>query len=98
MRRLITWAIVGSFFGSVIATLIAPSVLQTLLATTGAKDAMCQCMELVNRTATLLIQTQLWGAAIGGAVFPAAAWLLRRRFGSKELPPAATPPAPVETR
>lgn len=86
MRRFVTWAIVGSFLGSVIATLLAPTVLQTLLATTGAKDAMCQCAELVNNTADLLIRTQLWGAAIGAVVFPILAWLVRRRFGHKELP------------
>jgi hypothetical protein len=95
MRTVVTWMIVGSFFGSVIATLLAPTVLQTLLASTGAKDAMCQCAELVSNTSDLLIRTQVWGGAIGAAVFPIAAWLLRRRFGTKALPPAA---APVETR
>jgi Na+/H+-dicarboxylate symporter len=95
MRTVVTWMIVGSFFGSVIATLVAPSVLQTLLASTGAKDAMCQCAELVGNTAGLLIRTQMWGGAIGAAVFPIVAWLLRRRFGTKALPAAA---APAETR
>lgn len=94
MRRIVTWAIIGSFIGSVIATLIAPTVLQTLLASTGAKDAMCQCVELVHNTSNLLIRTQIWGAAIGGVTMPILAWLLRRKFGPKELPS----PAPVETR
>ena len=95
MRTIVTWMIVGSFFGSVIATLVAPTVLQTLLASTGAKDAMCQCAELVGNTSSLLIRTQMWGAAIGAAIFPLFAWLVRKRFGSKALPAAA---APVETR
>ena len=88
MRRILIWIVVGAFLGSVIATLVAPQVLETLLASTGAKDAMCQCTELVNNTASLLIRTQLWGAAIGAVLFPIIAWLVRRRFG-----PTA-PPAP----
>jgi hypothetical protein len=98
MRRLLTWMIIGSFVGSVIATLLAPMVLKTLLASTGAKDAMCQCMELVNNTAHLLIRTQIWGAAIGGVTFPIVAWLFRRRFGPKSLPPSGEAAAPAQTR
>jgi hypothetical protein len=64
-----------------VASFIAPRVLETLLATTGAQDAMCQCSQLVHRTSTLLIQVQLAGAAIGAVLFPLGAWLARRKFG-----------------
>ena len=90
MRRVVTWMIVGAFVGSVIATLMAPVVLDTLLASTGAQDAMCQCSQLVQNTAGLLIRTQLWGAAIGGVLFPMVAWLIRRRFGTKPTLPERT--------
>jgi hypothetical protein len=82
MRRFLTLLAVGAFVGMALATLAAPWVLETLLASTGAKDAMCQCTELVNNTASLLIRTQLWGAGIGGALFPLAGWLIRRRRGA----------------
>lgn len=91
MRRFLTWLAVGALFGGVVATLVAPYVLETLLASTGAKDAMCQCSELVDRTATLLIKTQLWGMALGAAAFPIGAWFMRRKFGGPSdgaLPPA----------
>ena len=89
MRWLLMWVMSGSFVGAVIATVAAPVVLETLLASTGAKDAMCQCTELVTNTASLLVRTQLWGAAIGAVSFPLIAWLGRRRWGQKP----ATPPA-----
>jgi hypothetical protein len=85
MRWFLSWLVVGAFFGATVATLIAPVVLETLLASTGAKDAMCQCTELVNNTASLLIKTQLWGAGAGAGVFPIAAWLVKRGR-SKKLP------------
>ena len=84
MRWFLTWVIAGLFVGSAVATVAAPVVLETLLASTGAKDAMCQCTELVNNTASLLIRTQLWGAVVGGALFPLVAWLAKRRWGSKD--------------
>lgn len=93
MRRVVIWIIVGSFVGSVVATLMAPFVLETLLASTGAQDAMCQCTELVKNTASLLIRTQIWGGAIGAVTFPILAWLVRRRFGTKALPPEGGPQA-----
>ena len=86
MRRVVTWMVVGAFVGSVIATLMAPVVLETLLASTGAQDAMCQCSQLVQNTASLLIRTQVWGGAIGAVVFPILAWLVRRKFGAKDPP------------
>jgi hypothetical protein len=85
------WTVSGAFVGMIVATLLAPYVLETLLASTGAKDAMCQCTELVNNTASLLIKTQLWGAAIGAMLLPLVAWLFRRRFGRASQPPV--PPA-----
>ena len=80
MRFFLAWLAVGAFVGAAVATLCAPFVLETLLASTGAQDAMCQCTELVKNTASLLIKTQLWGAAGGALVFPVAAFLTRRRF------------------
>jgi hypothetical protein len=82
MRFYLAWLAVGSFIGAAVATMIAPMVLETLLASTGAKDAMCQCMELVNNTASLLIKTQLYGAATGAVLFPLAAWLFMRKRAS----------------
>jgi hypothetical protein len=41
---------------------------------------MCQCSQLVHRTATLLIEVQLSGATIGGILFPLCAWLVRRKL------------------
>ena len=90
MRRFLLWMVVGAFSGAVVATLIAPKVLETFLATTGAKDAMCQCSELVANTASTLIHTQLYGAAAGAVLFPVAAFVARRlwgkRHGSGEAP------------
>jgi hypothetical protein len=77
----LAWFLGGALFGVAVATVIAPRVLEALLATTGAQDAMCQCSQLVHRTATLLIEVQLAGAAIGATLFPLAAWLTRRKFG-----------------
>lgn len=96
MRRFLTWLSVGAFFGMAIATLAAPWVLETLLASTGAKDAMCQCTELVNNTASLLIRTQLWGAGIGAVLFPLGAFLVRRKKGVKH--PLADEVLPTEPR
>jgi len=81
MRKFLVWFAAGALVGSALATVCAPYVLETLLASTGAKDAMCQCTELVRNTASLLIKTQLTGGAIGAVVFPILAWLMRRRFG-----------------
>jgi hypothetical protein len=93
MRRFLLWMVVGAFSGIVVATLAAPKVLETFLATTGAKDAMCQCSELVANTASTLIQTQIYGAAAGAVLFPLAAWLIRRTWGRRhggETPPVST--------
>jgi hypothetical protein len=83
MRRFLLWMVVGAFSGAVVATLVAPKVLETFLATTGAKDAMCQCSELVANTASTLIHTQLYGAAAGAVLFPIGAWLARRLWGRR---------------
>ena len=80
MRRFLAWFASGALVGATVASFIAPQVLETLLATTGAQDAMCQCSQLVHRTSTLLIKVQLVGAAIGAVVFPLGAWLARRKF------------------
>jgi hypothetical protein len=78
MRFFMTWIAVGGLLGAVIATLAAPVVLENVLAFTGAKDAMCQCTELVARTSSTLIKTQLWGAVIGAVIVPVVAFFLRR--------------------
>jgi hypothetical protein len=84
------WLVIGAFFGAVAATLIAPWMLETLLATTGAKDAMCQCTELVANTASHLIRTQIYGAVAGAITFPIGAFVARRLWGRRD---AAVPPA-----
>jgi hypothetical protein len=91
MRWFFSWLAVGALLGTVVATLLAPMILEALLASTGAKDAMCQCTELVANTASLLIRTQLWGAAAGAIVFPTAAWLVRRKR-AQSAQPAPLPP------
>ncbi len=89
MRWYLSWLAAGALLGAVVATLVAPIVLETLLASTGAKDAMCQCTELVSNTASLLVRTQLWGAGVGALLFPSAAWFVRRRRAKPEaMPPA----------
>lgn len=80
MRGYLVWAGAGAFVGTAAASFFAPAVLDTLLATTGAQDAMCQCSQLVHRTSTMLIQVQMTGAAVGGVLFPLCAWLVRRKF------------------
>lgn len=90
MRWFIGWLLAGGFVGGVVATLVAPWVLETLLASTGAKDAMCQCSELVANTSRLLVKTQLSGVTIGAVLFPLAAWLVRRAR-AKSNAPAPTP-------
>jgi hypothetical protein len=89
MRKFLAWSGSGAFVGMVAASFFAPAVLETLLATTGAQDAMCQCSQLVHRTSTLLIQVQLTGATIGAILFPLCAWLLRRKFNKSGAEPAA---------
>jgi len=97
MRMFLVWMVSGAFSGMMVATVLAPRILETMLASTGAKDAMCQCTELVNNTGALLIKTQLWGAAIGAGLFPLVAWLAKRRFGRASPPPAPpTGSAPVQ--
>lgn len=91
MRRFLMWMAIGALAGAIASTLLAPLILETLLASTGAKDAMCQCTELVNNTASLLIKTQLWGAGIGALVFPLSAWLIKRSRGGKSPSPASAP-------
>ncbi len=90
MRWFFSWLAVGALVGAIVATLVAPIILQAFLASTGAKDAMCQCSELVSNTSSLLIRTQLWGAVAGAVVFPTLAWLVR----SKRNKPEALPPQP----
>lgn len=81
MRFYLVSTVVGAFLGGALATFFAPVVLETLLASTGAQDAMCQCTELVKNTANLLIRTQLVGAGIGAVIALLGSALLRRRFG-----------------
>jgi hypothetical protein len=83
MRRFFLWVVVGAFTGAVLATLIAPAALETLLASTGASDAMCQCTELVKRTASKLIMTQLTGAILGAVTAPILAWLAKRMWSKR---------------
>jgi hypothetical protein len=96
MRWFLIWSISGALLGGIIATLVAPWMLRTLLATTGAADAMCQCSELVTNTANLLIKTQAIGIAIGGLGLPIMAGVMRwsrsrRSHGS--LPEQGTAPS-----
>jgi hypothetical protein len=91
MRRFFAWFLGGALVGTAVATTFAPTVLEALLASTGAQDAMCQCSQLVHRTATRLIMVQLIGAAIGAVTFPLGAWLVRRKFGKE--PEGAVPAA-----
>ena len=95
MRKFLIWMVSGAFGGVFIATFAAPWVLEKLLASTGAKDAMCQCTELVNNTATLLIKTQGWGAVAGAVLGLVGAWLTRGHHapGAGEAPVAAPPEA-----
>jgi hypothetical protein len=95
MRGFLIWMTVGAFLGSVVATFIAPYVLETLLATTGAQDAMCQCSQLVANTASLLIKTQIWGAVIGAAILPIVVYVVRRMWG-RRFPgdPTSAPASP----
>ncbi len=89
MGRFFAWFLGGALVGTVVASIAAPMLLETLLATTGAQDAMCQCTELVNRTAKTLIIVQLVGAGIGAVTFPLGAWLVRRKFNKpSEVAPA----------
>ena len=81
MRFYVGAVSVGALLGGGTATFVAPFILETFLASTGAQDAMCQCTELVKNTADLLIRTQLVGAAIGAVLFGLGAALLRRRLG-----------------
>ncbi|HNU69093.1 MAG TPA: hypothetical protein PKH54_00555 [Myxococcota bacterium] len=95
MRRVFNWIVFGALAGVAVATAFAPVVLRTLLASTGAKDAMCQCVELVDNTARLLIKTQVWGLVIGAVLFPIAAWAIRRawnkRRAARAIPTQTTP-------
>jgi hypothetical protein len=94
MRRFLLWVVVGAFSGAVIATLAAPWVLETFLATTGAQDAMCQCSELVANTASTLIKTQLWGMVVGAIVVPTTcAFLAKRLWGKRGDAGGAAPGA-----
>lgn len=92
MRWLLIWSVSGALLGGIIATLVAPWMLRTLLATTGAADAMCQCSELVTNTANLLIKTQAIGIAIGGLGLPLMAGVMRwsRVRQKRALPHAQT--------
>jgi hypothetical protein len=94
MRFFLAWMSVGALLGAVIATLVAPTVLENVLAFTGANDAMCQCSELVARTSSTLIKTQIWGVAIGAVLVPLAAFLLRRAFSKRGSMDASAAPTP----
>jgi hypothetical protein len=96
MRRFFTWMVFGALTGVVVATALAPAVLRTLLASTGAQDAMCQCVELVNNTASLLIKTQIWGAIVGATSFPAGAWLVKRMWTRRKGQTVPANKAPQE--
>jgi hypothetical protein len=84
LRRTFTWTVLGALTGVAVATLFAPMILRTLLASTGASDAMCQCLELVNNTSMLLIKSQLWGLVIGAVAFPTGAGLARWLWGRRK--------------
>lgn len=91
MRRLFTWIVFGALAGVAAATAVAPAFLRKVLASTGATDAMCQCVELVDNTATLLIKTQIWGLVIGAVVFPVVAFLARRAWDNRKAERAPSP-------
>jgi hypothetical protein len=97
MRKFLIWLVSGAFGGVLIATFAAPWVLEKLLASTGAKDAMCQCTELVNNTASLLITTLGWGAVAGGVLGLIGAGLTRGHPSAGAGDSAAVA-APPETR
>ncbi len=105
LRRFFTWTVFGALTGVVVATLMAPAILRTLLASTGAQDAMCQCAQLVDNTSSLLIRTQVWGLLAGAILFPSADWLVRllwrrrkaRKAAEAQVAAAAQAPAPAPT-
>jgi hypothetical protein len=95
LRRFFTWTVLGALTGVVVATLVAPMILRTLLASTGAQDAMCQCAQLVDNTSSLLIRTQVWGLLSGAALFPTGDWLVRLLWRRRKARKATASPAPA---
>jgi len=97
LRRVFTWMVFGALTGVVVATFMAPAILRTLLASTGAQDAMCQCAQLVDNTSSLLIRTQIYGLLAGAILFPTGDWLVRllwrRRKARKAAEAQAAAPA-----
>ena len=81
MRRFLFWMVSGALSGVVIATLVAPWALETLLSSPGTRDALCRCTDLITDTAARLIRTQLYGAGAGAVMAPLGAWLARRLWG-----------------
>jgi hypothetical protein len=88
-KRLLLWAIVGSFIGSIAAMIAGPAFL-IWYETPGDPGAMCNCVITVRTTCSHFIRFQLTGALVGAVLFLIIGLLLRTRARN---PPAKSPSA-----
>ena len=98
-RTLLTFAVVGTLVGIVLATLAAPSFIRAdLCGFTADQQTSRPCLNTVQDSTSRLITAQRTGGAVGtgvgvglGAFF--IVWRKRRAAAKGQLPPDAKPPA-----
>jgi hypothetical protein len=77
LRKLLVWALAGSFVGAITATFFAPRFLEWWNTPVNAA-ALCDCKELVRSTAQVFIWAQAAGAASGAIFFLLVGSLIHR--------------------
>lgn len=82
LRKIFSYITFGALVGIAASTFWGPKFLEWRQSS-GVKDAMCQCTELVRVTARNLVELQLYGAAGGAVVFAIAGLLVQRSLGKR---------------
>ena len=88
--------LLGFVLGSVIATLVAPSML-TWYNTGADVNAMCNCATVASSTSFGLIRAQLTGGVVGAVVTLILGIIISRARAAKTataVTPPTTPPSP----
>ena len=95
LKTVLTFMLAGAFLGNLVATFIAPSIIEWYNSTELATQTMCNLPEVVNKVTSKLIRAQFIGSGIGAVAFLVLGILFVRAQARKQPAPPPQPPAPT---
>jgi integral membrane sensor domain MASE1 len=95
IKRFAAIALAGAIVGAILASIIAPHVVNWYNTPGSTVASMCDCAQLAAEVASRMLWAQFTGAVIGAVLFIVVGVIVVRSRKAKAAPPAAstTPPA-----